>query len=184
VFVLCTLTVAGFFFFYELFMVSTAAKCRIAYGEAGLRLFSEAMVINTMLCTGLAVVAAKALRNPTVVFPLGIALVAAGTWLASDLSSKPVIFFGVLVISIGEIAFTALAQFVIIRSTPRTSRSGLVYSMSLVVQSLGRILGATLAFPMIVHGDHPLPFLATSAALAIALSLVARPGRALAQGTA
>ncbi len=178
-FTLCTLAVAGFFFFFELFMVATAAKCRIAYGDEGLRLFSEAMIINTVLCTGLAVVASRVLRNPNIVFPVGIALVAIGTWLATDLASKPVIFAGVLVISLGEIAFTALAQFVIIRATPRTPRPGLVYSMSLVVQSLGRIAGATLAFPVVVHGDHPLPFLAICAVILVALSIVARPSRAL-----
>jgi predicted MFS family arabinose efflux permease len=178
-FVLCTLAVAGFFFFYELFMVATAAKCRIVYGDEGLRLFSEAMIVNTVLCTGLAVVAAKALRRPAIVFPAGIALVAIGTYLATGVAGKPVIFAGVLIISLGEIAFTALAQFVIIRSTPRTARPGLVYSMSLVVQSLGRIVGATLAFPMVVHADHPLPFLATCAVILVALSIVARPGRAM-----
>jgi MFS family permease len=178
VFVFCTLTVAGFFFFYDLFMVSISAKCQDVFGAEGLRLFSEAMVVNTVLCTLFVVLAAKYLHRPGLVFPASIVLMAAGTALIAWVSTSwLVLFLAMLVVSVAEILFAALAQFVIIRSTPESKNQGVIYGASLVVQSLARILGAAVAFPLVVHSDNPLPFIAVSASALLAVSFFARPPR-------
>jgi MFS family permease len=178
VFVLATLTVAGFYFFYDLFMVATSARCQVLFGDEGLRLFSEAMVINTVLCTLFVVLAARYAHNAGLVFPLSIVLIAAGTALTAwDVRARLVIFLAMFLTSVAEILFTSLAQFVIIRSTPATANQGVIYGTSLVVQSLARILGAAVAFPMVVHNANPLPFIAVCAAVLLAVSFLARLGR-------
>ena len=135
------------------------------------------MVLNTVLCSIFAVFAARSIRNPNVVFPLGIILVASGAAIVTaGLDSKWIIFIGVSVFSFGEIIFTALAQFVLIRTTPASEDQGSLYGLSLVVQSMGRILGAALAFPLVVHGSHPVTFILLSASLVLLLSFLARPG--------
>jgi hypothetical protein len=181
-FIAVTLTVAGFSGLLDLFAISAAASCRLRFGAEGLRVFSEAMIVNVVLCTAFAVLAARWLRSASVVFPLGIILVTGAIGLiACGGPSKTLVFLAVLVMTIGEIAFTALAQFAVMRSTPGgTKNQASIYGASLAVQSLGRIAGAAVAFPIVVHGEHPLRFLGACAAVALALSVASavllRPG--------
>jgi MFS family permease len=175
-FVMCTLTVAGFYFLFDLFMVSTSARCRALFGQEGLRIFSEAMVLNTVLCTAFVVVAARRLNNPRVVFPVSILLSAIAMLLvAHDVKQKAVILVATLIITVAEILFTALAQFVLIRATPASGSQGAIYGFSLLVQSAARVVGSALAFPMIVNGDHPMTFVGVSAAAILVVSFMARP---------
>ena len=49
---------------YDLFLIGAAAKFRILFADQGLAIFSRVMVINTLLCSLLSVVAARTLRRP------------------------------------------------------------------------------------------------------------------------
>ena len=56
-FLLVTVAVGGFNFIYELYMIGIAGKCEIVFGHQGLRIFSQALVLNCVLCSVFAVVA-------------------------------------------------------------------------------------------------------------------------------
>jgi len=175
--VLVAVCIGGFTFLYELFMTGTAASFRLRFGEDGLRLFSTAMVVNTVLCTLLGVWAARRLRDPRSVFPAGMALTAAGVLLALHPDAgKPAIFLGVLVATLGEVVFASIAPFVLLRLLPEGRGRGARHGGLLVLQDLGRIGGAAAAFPFVVHGGSPVLFAAGAGAAAVALSLAA--GRA------
>lgn len=178
-FFLCAVIVAGYSFLYELYFVGAAAKYKLLFGDEALRIFSVIMLINTVLCSIFAVVAARSIKNPHFAFPVGIVLVAVGTVLAvSGTPSFPIICLGALVVTLGEIIFTALGMFMMIRMTPASKSRGSVYSFGMVIQHSGRILGAALAFPVIVHGSHPVPFIVGSAAVILLLISVAWQGLA------
>ncbi|HLB58540.1 MAG TPA: MFS transporter [Bdellovibrionota bacterium] len=163
-FFLCALILGGYSFLYELFFIGAAAKYKILFGDEALRIFSVIMLINTVLCSIFAVVAARAIKNPNIAFPLGIIFVALGTSLAvSGTPSLPIIYLGAFVVTIGEIIFTAVGMFMMIRMTPESKDRGAVYGFGMVIQHSVRILGGALAFPMIVHGSHPVPFITGSA---------------------
>lgn len=173
---LCAFVAFGFSFLYDLYIVSASAQFRDRFGEDGLKLFSQVMVANTVLCTAFSVVASRALRDPASAFPAGLILVAAGAALGlSSADSRALIFAGALLFTVGEIVFAALSGFVLLRVTPHSPRRGSAFGAALVVQSLGRIAGSAAAFPMVVHGSHPTAFVLGAATVFVAASLVAGP---------
>jgi hypothetical protein len=149
--VLCAAANGGFVLLYELFMVGAAGSYRLRYGESGLALFSTAMVIDTVLCALVAVVAARLFRDVRVVLPLGTALLAAGAALAlAPGVPLPLLYVGVFVLTLGEIIYMSLASLTLIRLVPGHRARGASYSALLVLQELGRIAGGALAFPLAI----------------------------------
>ncbi|MFL5814950.1 MAG: MFS transporter [Bdellovibrionia bacterium] len=155
----CTLIVAGFSLVYEFFLTGAAAKYRIAFGPEGVRIFSLSMVINTVLCALFSVHAARMFKNPARVLPLGlflqmlgaaVALEAAGS--ESGFATRAMIYGGMFLTTLGEIVFGSLSQVVILQTLPKTRAQGSVYGFSMMVQMTGRIIGGTLAIPMIAYG--------------------------------
>lgn len=176
-FFLCAFTMAAFNFLVELFMVGTAADCRVTFGADGLRRFSQCMLINTALCTLLAVPATRVLKNPRVALPLGIALTVAGlTLIFGAPLTPPRLYSGAFLYTLGEVVFMSLGSYALIRMTPKHRAQGTVYGFALVIQRVGSILGAGMAFPLLVHGEHPLRFLITTGVLILALSAMVGAG--------
>jgi MFS family permease len=174
-----TLVTTGFMFLYEFFMVSTAAKFRILYAAHGLTLFSQVMLINTVLCGFLSVAASRKLKDPTLVLPFGIFLAMSGCFLAlaPDAGSAR-IFAGTFVLTLGEIVFMALSGYVTLRLIQQPKNQGMLFGAVLVVQTLGRIAGSAAAFPLAVHGAHPEIPVATVGALSLALCWLTKAGLA------
>lgn len=174
---LCALTIGGYSFLYDIFMVSSAAKFKILFGDKGLSVFSTMMVVNTTLCALFAVWASKIFKNPAVVFPAGLAMTAAGAALVVGTDGSYVmIFLGVALFTFGEIVFASLASFTLIKIMPNVKDRGSIYGLALVIQALGRIAGGGLAFPMVVHGNHPVAFVLISGSIFIGMSFFMRPG--------
>jgi predicted MFS family arabinose efflux permease len=171
-FVMTSLVIAGFSFLYEIYITSTSARCQIFFGPQGLKIFSKIMVINCVLCTVMAVVAARRIRDPRFAFPVGIFLVGVGSYITILAgASERFLFVGAFVVTSGEIFFTALASFVMIHVTPYSKNRGSMFGISLVIQNVGRILGGAAAFPMVIHGSKPELFIAVSAVAILLLTV-------------
>ena len=174
-FALVTLMLAGFNFLYDLYMIGVAGKCELVFGSQGLRIFSQAMVMNCLLCSVFSIFAARFLENPSIVFPLGTLLCIGGLALSvQGIQSMGVFYFGCFLITASEIVFFALAQTALIRTIPGGTRRGSIYSISLVIQNLGRILGGALAFSWVVYATRPLPWILGSGGVILALVLAGR----------
>jgi predicted MFS family arabinose efflux permease len=168
VFIIYGIFVAGYSFLYDLFMIGAAGRLELAFPEQGLRLFSLVMVVNTIVCTLLSVPLSRRVSSARRVLPAGFVLSSVGAALMfADIESRPLLFIGVLLLSIGELLYSTLAQFVLLLINPARSGEGTSYGAVTTLQAVGRILAAATAFPLIVHGQYameaflllPLPFL-------------------------
>jgi DHA1 family multidrug resistance protein-like MFS transporter len=154
-FILYGIFISGFTFLYELFMVGTAAKFRLLFGSEGLRIFSAAMVVNTLLCVLLSVPSSRFFRNPKKSLPLGFALMSLGAGLTFfDFQNIYSIYAGVFLFTFGEIIFGSLSQYVLLKIIPGKRGHGLVYSSATTMQGVARILAGTVAFPLVVYGNY------------------------------
>lgn len=172
-FVLCAAAVAGFVFLFEMFMVGASARCAVVFGDDGLRIFSLIMVLNTVLCTLLSVVASRVLTRGHVALPAGIVLVAVGASLVfMPDAGRTAYFLGTLVLTLGEIVFAAVGPFLLLKVTPPGRHRGSIYSTALLIQMLGKVAGGYAAFPLIVNGEHPLAFIWACGVVVAVLGLV------------
>jgi MFS family permease len=172
----CALIIASFSFLYDFFEVGAAARCKVLFGAEGLAVYSELMIINTVLCAGLSVLAAKRFESPAKALPLGMLLLVGGLLLTfSGQSGRMAFFAGSFVMTLGEITFNSLAALVLIELTPTGRRPGATYSTGLFVQWLGRIAGGALAFPLLVGSSHPFAYAALASAPAVAVCWLSRP---------
>ena len=154
VFVFCALILCGFTFFYELYMTSTAGRLELIHPGKGLRLFSTCMVINTVICTFLAVPAAKYFRRPSIVFPVGIFCCLIAVVISTFFTqSLLLVWLSAFLISFEEVAMVSLTQFTLIRLTPKSANSTSWYSAGLTLSNLGRIVAAGVAFPWFVQHE-------------------------------
>ncbi|MFZ4714998.1 MAG: MFS transporter [Bacteriovoracaceae bacterium] len=154
-FLMFALVTGGFACMYELFVVAVAANCRIYFGEEGVSIFSKILLVNTIFCTLVALPASKKIKNPRLAFPLGILFMALGSALSFyEKDHLPMLFVGMFLVSLGEIFYTALSTYVLIRITPKMKKKGTIFGIGLIFQPVGRILGAGIAFPLVVYGKH------------------------------
>ncbi len=145
----------GFSCMYELFIVAVSANSKIYFGEMGVKIFSQTMLINTVICAIVAVPASKTIKNPRLAFPIGVVFMGIGSAIAFTAKSKLwMLFLGMFLVSIGEIFYTALSTYVLIRITPKVKKKGTIFGIGLIFQPLGRIIGAGLAFPYIVYSPN------------------------------
>jgi MFS family permease len=163
------LVLGGFNFLYELFALSLAATCKINFGADGLKYFSMAMMINTILCTIFAVPAAKYFTRPFPTLFVGLGLVSVGGALAyTNPDQKTYLFLGMFVVTVGEIIYSSLSQYVMMSLTKTKPRPATAYAAAMSLQTTIRALSGAATFPLIVHGPSPslmflafgLPFLA------------------------
>lgn len=155
------LVLMGWAFFYELFLAGGAGRLEILHPGEGLRRFSTAMILNTILCAGFAVKATKFFHKPWIATIGGMLLTAFGTLLAVwGMTSQLWVYVGMLFLTFGELMVGAVSQYTLIRLTPGTSTAGFYYSLGMTLLLIGRILGAAAAFPLLVHASHLSPFIA------------------------
>lgn len=167
-FIACCVFMFGWALLYDMFLSGIAGRLELFHPGEGLRWFSISMVINTIICTALAVPATNYMQRPSRVFAFGIAAVIVGLAVAVYGIALPwVVFIGVLVITLAEVALTALTQYTLIRLTPSTRREGTWFGAAMLVAQLGRLSGAALCFPWII--TKTIPTYAPYAAVGIAL---------------
>jgi hypothetical protein len=95
-------------------MIGAAGRLEVVSPGQGLRLFSLVMVINTIICTLLSVPLSKRVSNVRRVLPAGFVLSSlGGALMFLDIESRPLLFLGVLLLSIGELLYSSLAQFLL-----------------------------------------------------------------------
>jgi MFS family permease len=155
----CSLVLMGWSFFYELFLEGGAGRLEVLHPGQGLRRFSTMMILNVVLCTAFAVHASRFFHKAWTAITGGMILTALGVLIASwGLASQVWVFGGMFFITLGELMLGAVAQYTLMRMTPGIAKAGLYYSVGLTVMQCGRIAGAALAFPLLIHASSLKPF--------------------------
>ncbi|HEX4048804.1 MAG TPA: hypothetical protein VH309_13255, partial [Elusimicrobiota bacterium] len=155
----CSLALMGWSFFYELFLEGGAGRLEVLHPGQGLRRFASMMILNTVLCTAFAVHATRFFRNSWSAIFWGMVLTVAGILVAGwGMASQAWVFGGMFLITLGELMLGAVAQYTLMRMTPGAEKAGLYYSVGLTIMQCGRIAGAALAFPLLIHAASLVPF--------------------------
>jgi MFS family permease len=165
----------GWALFYELFLEGGAGRLEMLHPGEGLRRFSTMMIFNTILCSAFAVHASRFFQKSWTAITGGLALTAVGILVAVwGMSSQGWVLAGMLLITLGEIMLGALAQYTLMRLTPSKKNAGFYYSLGLTLMQGGRIAGAALAFPLLIHAKnlHAFTFL-IACALLVLLAILA-----------
>lgn len=173
-FIACCVFMFGWALLYDIFLSGIAGRLELFHPGEGLRWFSISMVINTVICTMLAVPATNLFQRPSRVFSSGIAAVIIGLAIAVYGIAQPwAVFVGVFVITLAEVALTALTQYTLIRLTPSHAREGTWFGGAMLVAQLGRLAGAALCFPWVV--TRTIPDYVPYAAIGIAVATMVIP---------
>ena len=155
IFLTFALVTGIFSLMYDMFIVAVSASTKIYFGFEGVKIFSIAMMINTIVCAIVAVPASKKIKNPKIAIPLGILFMTIGSIVSFGAKyNLSLLYAGIFIVSIGEIFYTALATYILIRITPETKKKGTIFGIALIFQPIGRIIGSAIAFPYIVYGSH------------------------------
>jgi MFS family permease len=154
-FLMCSLVIALFSLIYEMLMIGVAAKSKIIFEEDGLKLYSQFMIINTVLCTVFAVPASRYFKSLGKVLFWGLFLLGIGGALSlHGAPSKLDLFIGALCMTFGEIIFTSMAQFTLLQLTPNSRQRGALYSVSLIFQKVGVTTAGFITLPLVMAGGH------------------------------
>ena len=149
---------AFFYFIYELGFLSFSGFGKLALGNNGIRAFGVVLLVNTFFCGILAVPASSFFHKPQKSIPVGLLLVALGMLLLT-VFPKTILFFGIcsLIMTLGEIIFSVHAQtLLLVNSSGKSSKH---YGLSLMIQSLGKLMAGLALFPLVLMSDHPsIPF--------------------------
>ncbi len=152
-----TTLVAFYGLMYELLFSAIPAKLRISEGAAGIEIFSQMMFINVAFCAVLTVYFTRWFKSPKRALPLGLLLVWAGTSLSLLYTeNRMILFVGFFLLTIGELIFQSLGQFMVIKNVGNSSRSGTWYGVATGIQALGRVIGSAAAFRVFVYSPHSL----------------------------
>ncbi len=158
-FIGCSLVLMGWSFFYELFLEGGAGRLEVLHPGQGLRRFSTMMILNVVICTAAAVHAARFFHKAWIAITFGVILTASGVLVAGwGMASQVWVFGGMFLITLGELMLGAVAQYTLMRMTPGIAKAGLYYSVGLTVMQCGRIAGAAVAFPLLIHATSLVPF--------------------------
>ena len=113
------------------------------------------MVLNTVLCAAFAVHASRFFHRAWPAVTGGFLLTAAGILIAAwGMASQAWVLGGMICISMGEIMLSALSQYTLMKLTPAGKNAGFYYSTGLTLMQCGRIAGAALAFPLLIHAPN------------------------------
>lgn len=155
----CALVLMGWSFFYELFLEGGAGRLEILHPGEGLRRFSTMMILNTVLCAAFAVQATRLFQKSWRAITGGMLLTALGILIASwGMAFQGYVFAGMLFTTLGELMIGAVAQYTLMRLTPGDKNAGFYYSLGITLMQTGRIAGASLAFPLLIHAVSLAPF--------------------------
>lgn len=151
----CSVLFGLFTLMYEIVMIGVASKAKIIFGNEGLRIFSEYMVINTVLCTIFSVPAATYFKDPKKTFLGGIFIIGLGG--AVSLHAAPSrldLYLGSLLVTLGEIVYASTAQYTLIKLVPKSKKTGSLYSISIIIQKIGIVVAGIVTLPLVVNGGH------------------------------
>jgi predicted MFS family arabinose efflux permease len=155
----CAVVLMGWSFFYELFLEGGAGRLEMLHPGQGLHRFSTMMILNTVLCAAFAVQATQLFQKSWRAITGGMLLTAAGILIGGwGMSSQLSVFGGMLFMTLGELMIGAVAQYTLMRLTPGDRNAGFYYSLGITLMQAGRILGASLAFPLLIHAVSLRPF--------------------------
>jgi MFS family permease len=169
-FLICAVALAGYSFLYNFFYVTLAARMQLQLGNEGVRLFARLMLLGTVMCTLFSVSAARRITSLRGGLLSGVGFVSVGSALAlGEPTSNLCLYAGIGILTLGEITFNAVAQAALIELTPASAAPGRAYAVGLVIQSLGRVVGAALAFPLAVYGTHALTTVAVGTIVTLGL---------------
>jgi hypothetical protein len=76
------------------------------------------------------------------------------------MASQLWVFGGMLLITLGELMVGSTAQYTLMRLTPGGAKGGFYYSLGISLMQGGRIIGAAVAFPLLIHASRLGPFTA------------------------
>lgn len=148
------LVMMGWSFFYELFLEGGSGRMEVLHPGQGLHRFSTMMILNTVVCAAFAVQASRLFRDSFKALVYGLLLTAAGILIAGwGITAQYWVFSGALLMSLGEIMIGAVAQYTLMRLTPADRSAGFYYATGLTIMQCGRIAGAALAFPVLIHAS-------------------------------
>ena len=146
------LVMMGWSFFYELFLEGGSGRMEVLHPGEGLHRFSTMMILNTVLCAAFAVQASRLFRRSWHALTYGLLLTALGVLIAGwGIVSQAWVFGGAFLLSLGEVMIGAVAQYTLMRLTPSDRSAGFYYALGLTLMQCGRIVGAGLAFPVLIR---------------------------------
>ncbi len=144
------LIVASFTAIAELFFVASAALAKIQFGSRGIAVFAQVYMINTGLCMVASVTASKYLRSPARSMTAGMITQLLGVFLLfTRYTDESCFYIAALLQTIGEVMFAATSQFALLNAIPGGSKSGTIYSTSVLLQQIGKMLAGVAAFQII-----------------------------------
>lgn len=169
----CAVVLMGWSFMYELFLEGGAGRLEVLHPGEGLRRFSTMMILNTILCSAFAIKATRVFRQSWNAICGGVTLTAVGVLIACwGMRSQGWVFGGNLLLTLGELMVGAVSQYTLMRLTPGDRNSGFYYSTGLTLMQSGRILGAAVAFPLLIHAQSLTRFTGLIAAILAGLLAV------------
>lgn len=142
-------------FCYRMLMTSASARAKLVFGDNSIQVFSVFMIINAFLCATLAIWAAKRFQDPRKASATGIGLTLIGM-LIMVYTTDPISFWIASFLStIGEVIIMALMVIWVYAHTPESPRQSLHMGLGLTIQHIGGLIGASLAFPVLVYAQQP-----------------------------
>lgn len=160
-------------FCYRMLMTTASARSKIIFGDKSIQVFSVFMIINAFLCATLALWAAKRFQSPHRASAVGIGLTVTGMLLMT-FTTDPFSFWAAsFLATIGEVVILALLVVWVYSHTPDSPRQSLHMGLSLTIQHVGGLFGASLAFPWIVYAADPKLNMILICLCIIALSAIA-----------
>lgn len=141
---------------YEIYLSASAAMLQRAWGDDGISLYSQIMVMNTVLCALFGVLSARWIDDPRWSVPLGLLLLLVGSAIGvSDVGSLLLVAAGMGAVTLGELLFTATSQFVWMALLPDGPRRSTVFAMATTATYAMRSLGGVLTWPLVVDAERP-----------------------------
>lgn len=179
-FVACTVLIALWNFMYEFFMSGSGGRLKVIHPAHGVQVFGTIMVLNTVICTLLAVKATRMFSRPSRTLPLGSTLVTLGmASLVAWADRIPGLVVSVFLMTLGEVIYGVFTQFLLIRLNPSQSRPSFVYSMAILTANLGRALAAAVVFPLFIYSPRQSVCFAIAGGIWVAtILIVSKYGRA------
>jgi hypothetical protein len=148
---------ASFLWFgcYDLFTLGMPARLERLLPGSGASLYFRLLLINTLISGALAVKAARLFHHPGPALVLGASLISLGAVIASASTELWMLSLGMLVWTVGELAFTSVSIFILGKLSQATARPGLWFATGTSLMSCGTAAAGALAFPLVINATAP-----------------------------
>jgi MFS family permease len=176
IFIGVAILLSGYAFFYEIFMVGLSAKLKLQYVQDGLRIFATLITINTSVCSLGILLTVRYFSSPFLCLTCGAGLISvACIIIGGDVLVLYTVFLAVLFFTMGQILFIVTGNYLLIQTLPYNESPGVTYSIGLFIQTFGKVLGASFAFPILIDGNNAQIFIGAVAFVWIFHSIILRP---------